>query len=102
MVGGVIVGIVGVQITAGVLSGSAVDSLKSIFIIFMHGWLLVLVVILRNWDVSNRRFEENCRPLIFLCRRKACTSRMLLPLAVLIGMIPLSLYFTGQASLLGG
>ncbi|QTR53961.1 Na+/H+ antiporter NhaC family protein [Thiothrix unzii] len=99
-------GLLATQITAGVLSGSAVEILlKSIFYNF-YAWLallLVLVVILRNWDIGPmRRFEENTTPVnIPVPPEGVHLSRMLLPLAVLIGMMPLSLYFTGQASLLG-
>ena len=104
--GALLLGLLATQITAGVLSGSAVEILLKSIVYNFYSWLtllLVLVVILRNWDIGPmRRFEENTTPVnIPVPAEGVHIGRMLLPLAVLIGMMPLSLYFTGQASLLG-
>lgn len=104
--GALLLGLLATQITAGVLSGSAVEILLKSIVYNFYSWLtllLVLVVILRNWDIGPMRsFEENTTPVnIPVPAEGVHIGRMLLPLAVLIGMMPLSLYFTGQASLLG-
>jgi Na+/H+ antiporter NhaC len=103
--GALLLGLLATQITAGVLSGSAVEILFKSIVYNFYAWLaliLVLVVILRDWDLgSMRRFEESTTSVSIPVPAEGLhVSRMLLPLVVLIGMVPVSLYFTGQESLL--
>jgi Na+/H+ antiporter NhaC len=103
--GALLLGLLATQITAGVLSGSAVEILFKSIVYNFYAWLaliLVLVVIMRDWDLgSMRRFEESATSVSIPVPAEGLhVSRMLLPLVVLIGMVPVSLYFTGQASLL--
>lgn len=103
--GALLLGLLTAQITAGQLSGNAVEILFKSLPFNFYSWLailLVLVVILRNWDIGPmRRYEEKAEPLnVPVPSEGMHIWRMLLPLAVLIGMMPISLYFTGKASLL--
>lgn len=103
--GALLLGLLTAQITAGQLSGNSVEILFKSLPYNFYAWLsllMVLFVILRNWDIGPmRHYEEKVEALnVPVPVEGMHIWRMLLPLIVLIGMMPVSLYFTGKTSLM--
>ena len=103
--GVLLLGLITAQITDGQLSGNALAILIESLPFNFYSLLAVLfvpLVIWRNWDIGPMRYyEEQAVPVRTLIPAEgAHIWNMLLPLAVLIGTMPVSLYFTGKTSLL--
>lgn len=105
--GALLIGLITAQVTDGMLSGSPtrifIESIPFNFYALI-AIALVLVVILRGWDVgSMRNYERQVTPTkLPLPADGGHISRMLVPLVVLIGMMPISLYYTGNGNFLEG
>lgn len=107
--GALLIGLITAQVTEGLLAGSAVDILVSSIPYNFYAWLalvLVLIVIWKNINVgAMQRFEDEAEvriPEALPRQDEGSIWNMLLPLLVLIGMIPLSLYYTGDGDMLAG
>ena len=103
--GALLLGLLTAEITGGNLSGSAVETLILSIPYNFYSWItlaFVLYVILRDWDIGPMRdYEEKAAVMnIPIPAEGLHVWRMLLPLAVLISMMPISLYYTGKMSLL--
>jgi Na+/H+ antiporter NhaC len=105
--GALLIGLITSQISAGMISGNAVE-------IFIHAipfnfyaivaLILVLIVILSGKDFgSMKRYEQEAQPIeTHSSMAEGKISRMLLPLLVLIVTMPVALYLTGKGNILEG
>lgn len=105
--GALLIGLVTAEVTNGMLSGSPTEIFLQSIPFNFYAWvaiLLVPLVIVRGWDFgSMRTYEERVTPVkLAIPVDGGHLSRMLIPLFVLIGMMPVSLYYTGNGSILEG
>lgn len=105
--GALLIGLVTAEVTNGMLSGSPTQIFLQSIPFNFYAWvaiLLVPLVIVRGWDFgSMRTYEERMTPVkLAIPADGGHISRMLVPLFVLIGMMPVSLYYTGNGSILEG
>lgn len=103
--GALLLGLLTAEIMGGNLSGNAVETLIRSIPYNFYSWitlLLVLYVILRDWDIGPMRdYEEKAAVMnIPIPAEGLHIWRMLIPLAVLVGIMPVALYYTGRTSLL--
>lgn len=105
--GALLIGLITAEVTNGMLSGSPTRIFLESIPFNFYSWvaiLLVPLVIVRGWDWGTmRRHEEQVTPMkLAIPADGGHISRMLVPLFVLIGMMPVSLYFTGNGNILEG
>lgn len=105
--GALLIGLITAQVADGLLNGSPVRLFIESIPFNFYSWLsiiLVLVVILRGWDFGPmRRYEEKAlHNRLPLKTEGGRIGNMLLPLLALTGMMPLSLYHTGNGNILEG
>lgn len=105
--GALLLGLITAQVTDGMLSGSPTRIFIESIPFNFYAWValvLVLVVIIKGWDIgSMREYERQVMPgKLPLTADGGHISRMLVPLFVLIGMMPVSLYYTGNGNFLEG
>ncbi len=105
--GALLIGLITAEVTNGMLSGSPTRIFLESIPFNFYAWvaiLLVPLVIVRGWDWgSMRQHEEQVTPVkLTVPPDGGHISRMLVPLFVLVGMMPVSLYFTGNGNILEG
>lgn len=123
--GALLLGLIAAQITAGTIRGNAVDILTHAVALNFYAIVTLIVVFYVIWTGRDfgpmKRAEERAQNEGKLVRDGAVPvvdeemmnlkesegvkpdlSNMLLPLIVLVGMVPLSLYITGEGSILAG
>ena len=105
--GALIVGLITTQINAGVISGNAVEIfISSIPFNFyaIIALLLVLFIILTEKDFATMKIaEEKAQPKITeFSNAQGNLWHMMLPLLVLIIMMPVSLYISGNGNIMEG
>lgn len=102
--GALLLGLLAAQINNGTLHGNAVEILVKSIPYNFYAWLSLLIVfwvIWRDWNIgSMSHYETNTTPVdIPIPADGGRLWHMLVPLTVLVGMIPVSLYYTGSAHL---
>ncbi|MBU0656639.1 MAG: sodium:proton antiporter [Gammaproteobacteria bacterium] len=105
--GGLLIGLITAEVTNSMLSGNPTQIFLQSIPFNFYAWvaiLLVPLVIVRGWDFGSMRdYEERVTPVkLVVPADGGHISRMLVPLFVLIGMMPLSLYYTGNGNILEG
>ncbi|MEB4593295.1 Na+/H+ antiporter NhaC family protein [Candidatus Thiothrix sp. Deng01] len=105
--GALLIGLITTQVTDGMLSGNPTRLFIGSIPFNFYAWItliIALVVILKGWDIGvMREYEHHAKPTK-PAHSPAGThlSRILIPLSVLIGMMPISLYYTGHGNLMEG
>lgn len=105
--GALLIGLITAQVTDGMLSGNPIEIFVYSIPFNFYAWIalaLVLIVILRGWDIgSMQRYEEKALyNKLPLDAKEGRLSNMLIPLVVLVGMMPISMYYTGNGNILEG
>ena len=106
--GALLIGLITAQINAGIITGNATTLFISSIPFNFYALIslaLVFFTIRYNWNIgSMKTFEANARPLLNTNKEteKGNPLHMLLPLAVLIGTMPIALYLSGDGNLFNG
>ena len=106
--GALLIGLITAQINTGIITGNAttlfISSIPFNFYALIS-LVLVFFTIRYNWNIgSMKTFETNARPLLTTNNEteKGNPLYMLLPLAILIGTMPIALYLSGDGNLFNG
>jgi Na+/H+ antiporter NhaC len=106
--GALLIGLITAQINAGIITGNATTLFISSIPFNFYALIsvaLVFFTIRYDWNIgSMKTFEANAQPLLNVGNEteKGNPLHMLLPLAVLIGTMPIALYLTGDGNLFNG